>query len=81
MSFMIELMSMPIDNPNDDIIHMASVVRVVAKEDTTLFTQSGQNILGATEMVKGEVLYLSKARGVMITAQETSCTSVKIVRV
>lgn len=80
MSGAIELMSMSIENPNDDIIHMASVVRIVAKEDTTIFTQAGSNLLGATDMVKGEVLYLSKPRGVMVTAQNTVCTSVKMVK-
>ena len=73
-----EIMGMKHDDPNDDIIDMAMVVRVVAKEDATLYTQSGSNLIGSIDLIKGEVFYLSKPRGVMITAPGTTCTSVKV---
>lgn len=72
-----ELLALEIESPNDNIIDMATCVRIVALEDCSVITQSGNNLLGSTRLFKGEVFYLSKPRGVMITAPNTVCTSVK----
>jgi len=72
----IEISGMSIENPNDDIIEMASTVRVLATDDTILYTQNGSQIIGSVHLKKGEVIYISKPRSTMVTAPNTICVSV-----